>query len=136
MYRQAKLIKSVARSVARAAGASRPLTAKSSFIRGVAPLNYLTASPAPLRSHVGQSFKYFSTLKDDYEGAAAERRAQLIVPKPLDAEQTGRLVELLKNPPKGEEDFLVNLLVNCVPPGVDEAAYVKAAFLAAGWKNI
>jgi aconitate hydratase 2/2-methylisocitrate dehydratase len=41
------------------------------------------------------------------------------------------LVELLKSPPAGEEEFLVDLLVNRVPPGVDEAAYVKAGFLAA-----
>ncbi|CAE7447313.1 acnB [Symbiodinium microadriaticum] len=41
------------------------------------------------------------------------------------------LVELLKNPPKGEEKFLVDLLTNRVPAGVDEAAYVKAAFLSA-----
>jgi aconitate hydratase 2/2-methylisocitrate dehydratase len=41
------------------------------------------------------------------------------------------LVELLKNPPAGEEEFIVDLLTNRVPPGVDEAAYVKAGFLAA-----
>ncbi|KAF0860907.1 bifunctional aconitate hydratase 2/2-methylisocitrate dehydratase [Mixta calida B021323] len=41
------------------------------------------------------------------------------------------LVELLKNPPAGEEEFLSDLLINRVPPGVDEAAYVKASFLAA-----
>jgi len=41
------------------------------------------------------------------------------------------LVELLKNPPAGEEEFLLDLLINRVPPGVDEAAYVKAGFLAA-----
>lgn len=41
------------------------------------------------------------------------------------------LVELLKNPPAGEEEFLLDLLTNRVPPGVDEAAYVKAGFLAA-----
>ncbi|NHX33599.1 aconitate hydratase B, partial [Escherichia coli] len=48
-----------------------------------------------------------------------------------DASQVAALVELLKNPPKGEEDFLLDLLTNRVPPGVDEAAYVKAGFLAA-----
>ena len=40
-------------------------------------------------------------------------------------------MELLKNPPAGEEEFIVDLLANRVPPGVDEAAYVKAGFLAA-----
>lgn len=72
-----------------------------------------------------------STFKADYDGALAERAQQGIVMKPMDAEQTSKLVELLKSPPKGEEAFLVDLLVNRVPPGVDEAAYVKAAFLTA-----
>ncbi|KAJ1411112.1 aconitate B N-terminal domain-containing protein, partial [Ochromonadaceae sp. CCMP2298] len=61
----------------------------------------------------------------------AERALQGIVPKPLDAEQTSQLVELLKNPPKGEEALLLDLFKNRVPPGVDEAAYVKAGFLTA-----
>ncbi len=50
---------------------------------------------------------------------------------PLNAEQTAGLVELLKNPPAGEEQFLLDLITNRVPAGVDEAAYVKAGFLAA-----
>lgn len=61
-----------------------------------------------------------------------EERAQLgTVPLPLNEHQTADLVELLKNPPAGEEEFLMDLLVNRVPAGVDQAAYVKAAFLAA-----
>ena len=61
-----------------------------------------------------------------------EERAALGIPaKPLTAEQVTELVELLKNPPAGEEEFVKDLLVNRVPPGVDEAAYVKAAFLSA-----
>jgi aconitate hydratase 2/2-methylisocitrate dehydratase len=61
-----------------------------------------------------------------------KERAELgVVPKPLDAEQTAGVVELLKNPPKGEEEFLLDLISNRVPAGVDEAAYVKAAFLTA-----
>ncbi len=70
-------------------------------------------------------------MLEEYRKHVAERAAQGIVPKPLDATQAAALVELLKNPPKGEEDFLVDLLTNRVPPGVDEAAYVKAGFLAA-----
>ncbi|WP_140186085.1 bifunctional aconitate hydratase 2/2-methylisocitrate dehydratase [Providencia stuartii] len=70
-------------------------------------------------------------MLEDYRKHVAERAAQGIVPKPLDAAQVAALVELLKNPPKGEEDFLLDLLTNRVPPGVDEAAYVKAGFLAA-----
>ena len=78
-----------------------------------------------------QSIRHFSALKDEYNGAVAERAAQGIVAKPLNAAQTSKLVELLKSPPPEEKDFLLNLLTNCVPPGVDEAAYVKAAFLSA-----
>jgi aconitate hydratase 2/2-methylisocitrate dehydratase len=66
-----------------------------------------------------------------YRQHAAERAAQGIPPKPLNAEWTAQLVELLKNPPAGEEPFLLDLIANRVPPGVDEAAYVKAAFLSA-----
>ncbi|MDG2175510.1 MAG: bifunctional aconitate hydratase 2/2-methylisocitrate dehydratase [Gammaproteobacteria bacterium] len=61
-----------------------------------------------------------------------EDRAELgIVPQPLNVEQTTGLIELLKNPPAGEEDFLLDLISNRVPAGVDEAAYVKAGFLSA-----
>ncbi|MGD8108125.1 bifunctional aconitate hydratase 2/2-methylisocitrate dehydratase [Pantoea sp. FN0302] len=70
-------------------------------------------------------------MLDEYRKHVAERAAQGIVAKPLDASQMAALVELLKNPPAGEEEFLSDLLINRVPPGVDEAAYVKAGFLAA-----
>src|SRR5690606_30293749 len=66
-----------------------------------------------------------------YRKHVEERQAEGVVPKPLDADQVAGLVELLKNPPAGEEDFLIDLLENRVPPGVDEAAYVKAGFLSA-----
>jgi aconitate hydratase 2/2-methylisocitrate dehydratase len=66
-----------------------------------------------------------------YREHVAEREALGIPPKPLNPEQVAGLVELLKNPPAGEEETLVYLLENRVPPGVDEAAYVKAAFLSA-----
>jgi len=66
-----------------------------------------------------------------YRAHSAERHLQGIPPKALDPEWTAGLVELLKNPPAGEEDFLVDLISNRVPPGVDEAAYVKASFLTA-----
>ena len=62
----------------------------------------------------------------------AQERAQLgIPPLPLNAEQTAALCELLKNPPEEEKEFLMTLLKDRIPPGVDEAAYVKAAFLTA-----
>ena len=65
----------------------------------------------------------------DYENHLKERLEQGIPPLPLDAEQVADLVELIKNPPEGKESLLLDLLTNRVPAGVDEAAYVKAAFL-------
>jgi aconitate hydratase 2/2-methylisocitrate dehydratase len=70
-------------------------------------------------------------MLENYRHHIAERATQGVVPKPLDAPQTAQLVELFKNPPAGEEDFILNLLANRIPAGVDEAAYVKAGFLAA-----
>ncbi|EIC86468.1 bifunctional aconitate hydratase 2/2-methylisocitrate dehydratase [Serratia sp. M24T3] len=70
-------------------------------------------------------------MLEEYRKHVAERAAQGIVPKPLDASQMAALVESLKNPSEGEEETLLDLLINRVPPGVDEAAYVKAGFLAA-----
>lgn len=70
-------------------------------------------------------------MLEAYRQHVAERAAEGVPPKPLNAEQVTGLVELLKNPPAGEEDFLLELISERVPPGVDEAAYVKAGFLAA-----
>jgi len=70
-----------------------------------------------------------------YRKHVEERAAEGVVPKPLDAEQVAGLVELLKNPPQGEEAFILDLLENRIPPGVDEAAYVKAGFLTAVAKS-
>jgi aconitate hydratase 2/2-methylisocitrate dehydratase len=102
-------------------------------------------------------------MLEQYRKHVAERAAEGIVPKPLDAQQTAALIELIKNPPKGDdckdagdttprmgevesrreqrsratqgavavEDFLLDLLANRIPAGVDEAAYVKAGFLSA-----
>jgi aconitate hydratase 2/2-methylisocitrate dehydratase len=70
-------------------------------------------------------------MLDTYRAHVAERAAEGIAPKPLDAEQTAQLIELLKNPPAGEADFLLDLLANRIPAGVDDAAYIKAGFLAA-----
>jgi aconitate hydratase 2/2-methylisocitrate dehydratase len=63
-----------------------------------------------------------------YREHVAERAELNIPPNPLNAEQVADLVELLKNPPAGEEAFLLELISERVPPGVDEAAYVKAGF--------
>ena len=70
-------------------------------------------------------------MLEAYRTHVAERAIQGIPPEPLSAEQTADLVELLKNPPTGEESTLIDLLRNRVPAGVDQAAYVKASFLSA-----
>ena len=68
-------------------------------------------------------------MLEKYKQHVEERAKLNIPPLPLDADQTSGLVELLKNDHK-ESDFLLNLLKERVPAGVDQAAYVKAAFLA------
>lgn len=70
-------------------------------------------------------------MLETYRHHAQERAALGIPPLPLNAEQVVQLCELLKNPPVGEEEFLISLLRDRVPPGVDQAAYVKAGFLTA-----
>ncbi len=70
-------------------------------------------------------------MLEAYRHHAAERAALGIPPLPLSAQQTAEVVELLKNPPAGEEQFLVDLITNRVPAGVDDAAKVKASYLAA-----
>ncbi len=70
-------------------------------------------------------------MLEQYREHVAERAAKGIVPKPLNAEQVAGLIELIKQPPAGEEEFILDLLINRVPAGVDEAAYIKAGFLAA-----
>lgn len=70
-------------------------------------------------------------MLQEYRKHVDERAAQGVAPQPLDEVQAVALVELLKNPPAGEEQYLLDLLENRIPPGVDQAAYVKAGFLAA-----
>ena len=65
----------------------------------------------------------------EYRKHQEERHAQGIPALPLKAEQVADLVELIKDPPPDEEDFILDLLTNRIPAGVDQAAYVKAAFL-------
>uniref|UniRef100_A0ACD5GNP2 Bifunctional aconitate hydratase 2/2-methylisocitrate dehydratase n=1 Tax=Desertifilum tharense IPPAS B-1220 TaxID=1781255 RepID=A0ACD5GNP2_9CYAN len=67
----------------------------------------------------------------EYRKHVAERALLGIPPLPLNAQQTTELCELLKNPPAGEEEALLDLLRDRIPPGVDEAAYIKAGFLSA-----
>ncbi len=70
-------------------------------------------------------------MLEAYRKHVEERVAEGVPPKPLSADWTAGLVEVLKAPPAGEEGFLLDLITNRVPPGVDEAAYVKAGFLSA-----
>jgi len=70
-------------------------------------------------------------MLEAYRQHVADRAALGIPPLPLSAEQTSELCELLKNPPEEEKGFLMELLRDRIPPGVDEAAYVKAGFLTA-----
>ncbi len=70
-------------------------------------------------------------MLEAYRKHAAEREALGIPPLPLTEEQTAAVCEMLANPPAGEGAFLLALLRDRVPPGVDPAARVKAEFLAA-----
>ncbi len=70
-------------------------------------------------------------MLEAYRKHVEERAAEGVPAKPLDPEWTADLVELLKAPPAGEDELLLELITNRVPPGVDEAAYVKAGFLSA-----
>ncbi|MEY4074275.1 MAG: hypothetical protein RJA29_1632 [Pseudomonadota bacterium] len=66
-----------------------------------------------------------------YRDHVAERAALGIPPLPLTALQVADVIELIKNPPQGEDAFLLDLITHRVPPGVDDAAKVKASFLSA-----
>jgi aconitate hydratase 2/2-methylisocitrate dehydratase len=70
-----------------------------------------------------------STFLADYRAAAAGREALAVPALPLSAGEAAALTELLAAPPAGEEAFLLHLLCERIPPGVDEAAYVKASWL-------
>lgn len=70
-------------------------------------------------------------MLEQYRQHVIARAEEGVVPKPLTAQQVAELVELVKSPPEGEEALILDLLTHRVPPGVDEAAYIKAGFLAA-----
>lgn len=76
-----------------------------------------------------------SNMLSAYRDSASERARLGIPPLPLDAQQASALCELLKQPPEGQEEFLLELLRDRIPPGVDRAAYVKAGFLTAIAQN-
>jgi aconitate hydratase 2/2-methylisocitrate dehydratase len=68
-------------------------------------------------------------MLEDYRKHLEDRKKQGIEPKPLDKNQVKKLLELIKNPPQGEEDFITHLIEERVSPGVDPAASEKAAIL-------
>jgi aconitase B len=86
---------------------------------------------ASARARLAFTVRRASTFLADYHKHVEDRAAMGIVPKPLDAARMSDLVKLMEDPPVGEEAELLDLLTNRVPPGVDEAAYVKASFLTA-----
>ena len=75
--------------------------------------------------------KKSETLLKDYADHVAERAAQGIPPLPLNAEQINCVTQLLEQENNSESEYLLDLLINRVPPGVDEAAYIKASWLTA-----
>jgi len=89
--------------------------------------NFSAASAAPAAVDA-------STFWDEYQEHIDERKEMGIVPLPLNAEQTAQLCEIVKDPsiePRMTGEEIKHMLQERVPPGVDEAAYVKASFLAA-----
>ncbi|KAK3249534.1 hypothetical protein CYMTET_41040 [Cymbomonas tetramitiformis] len=78
-----------------------------------------------------QQTRAASTFSVEYQKHVDERAAENMVPKALTAKQVSDLVELALAPPAGEEESIKELISTRVPPGVDEAAYVKAGFLSA-----
>jgi len=89
-----------------------------------------------LRSPRALAVRPLSAFRDEYGAHVKEREAQGLVPKALDAKFASGLVEeLTKTPSEDPPEFLMDLLKNRVPPGVDEAAYVKASFLTAVLKG-
>ena len=81
--------------------------------------------------YANRNFMDLDNMLNAYRQHVAERAALGIPALPLSAQQTAELIELLKNPPAGEEAFLADLIANRVPAGVDDAAKVKASYLAA-----
>jgi len=102
------------------------------LIRHAAATLRITARPVMSERLPASKVRFFaSDFKVEYEKHVAERAQLGVVPLPMDAHRCAGLVEQLKEPPAGDEEFLLDLLTNRVPPGVDEAAYVKAGFLTA-----
>ena len=141
--------KNAARAVARSTNKSTARTAASTAARAAVGRGQGSMPAAPARGITtgrvaalgarrasasaahGGARRAASTFSQEYAAHVAERTKEGVVPLPLNAGQVAELVELLKAPPAGEEAMLLELLVDRVPPGVDEAAYVKAGFLAA-----
>jgi len=117
---------------------AQTLARRATAIRSVAPRlstrTFMTVSK-PVFTQQTRIAAPFATrafsMRAEYEAHVAERAAENLVAKPLVAAQVASLVEMAKNPQDADKDFIVDLLTHRVPPGVDEAAYVKAGFMAA-----
>jgi len=82
-----------------------------------------------MRAPVGS--RAASAIAEEIKANIKERGEQGLVAKALNANEVAMLVKELEKPEKGEEEFLMDHLENRIPPGVDDAAYVKASWLAA-----
>ena len=106
MFRGRSVLLRVAKAAA-VAGSRRTLLSVTSK-----SIPALTNTIAVRKSFVTSTSRALSTFKTAYDKATAARAAQGIVPKALDAASTSELVALLKNPPAGEEAFLLDLITN------------------------
>lgn len=135
------MLRGSSRFVARRSAMLRAASMRAVRTRSLHTLNAAKMTSTPLISgrhgmpSLRVSSRAFSQFLESYQKLVDERAAEGLVPKPLDAAQVAELVELIKAPPAGQEEHLLDLLTNRIPPGVDEAAYVKAAFLTAVTKG-
>jgi len=84
----------------------------------------LAPAQAPSSRHFSSAFKA------EYEAHVQERAQIGLPPQVLTAKWASDVVALLKEP-SSDSSFALDLIKTRVPPGVDDASYVKAAFLAA-----
>ena len=118
-------------AAATATGGNVSQPARPAGARGVSSVTRVVRRQQQKLRHQQMSHRNKSDFAAAYEEHVKERAAEGVVPRPLNAEQVASVVELLKDPPADEKESLLDLFVNRVPPGVDEAAYVKAGFLTA-----
>lgn len=94
-------------------------------------IRFRSLAAHPPRTKRRKTGVHWMIMLEEYRKHVEERAREGVVPQPLSAEQTQALIELMRAPPNGEEEFLMDLFTQRVPAGVDDAAYVKAGFLSA-----